>query len=424
MKNTNNQLTQTVLSRQFQRRLAKNQRFKWYGVLSIGLAISFLLIIFMVILGNGYSVLRQTSIELELDFSDLRYDPANPARTDFSLPIKQALYRMFPEAQSREDKLQLRALLSRHAQYELRNAVEDNPSLLNKKINFRFTADSEVDLYRKGKIDIDLPESDRRISNRQIEWINTLIAENKLQLSFNTNFFTSGSSRNPEQAGILAALIGSLYAMMITFVLAFPLGIGAAIYLEEFAPSNRFTDLIEVNINNLAAVPSIIFGLLGLAIFINFFDLPRSTPLVGGIVLALMTLPTIIISSRAAIKAVPCSIREAAFGLGASHMQVIFHHIVPLAMPGMLTGSIIGMAQALGESAPLMMIGMVAFIADIPNNITDPSTALPVQIFMWSKYPEAGFAERAAGAIIVLLIMLFTINAFAIFLRKRLEKRW
>ena len=423
MKSMNNDMPQAAANA-FQKRLAKDRRFKWYGILAISLALSFLLLIFAVIFSNGYSILQQTRIALTLDLSALHYDLKNPLQTDFSLPVNQAIYRVFPEVQTRKGKAQLRALMSRHAQYELRDAIKKDPSLSGKEVTLHFLADSEVDLYVKGRTDPSLPESDRRLSDQQIEWIDTLKATGKLALAFNTSFFTSGSSRNPEQAGILAALIGSLYAMLITFMLAFPLGIGAAIYLEEFAPSNRFADMIEININNLAAVPSIIFGLLGLAIFINFFDLPRSTPLVGGIVLALMTLPTIIIASRAALKAVPDSIREAAFGLGASRVQVVFHHVIPLAMPGMLTGSIIGMAQALGESAPLMMIGMVAFIADIPGKITDPSTVLPVQIFIWSKYPEAGFIERAAGAIIVLLVILFIINAIAIFLRKRLERRW
>ena len=263
-----------------------------------------------------------------------------------------------------------------------------------------------------------------RLSEQQIHWIEQLDKDEAIERRFNRVLFTSGDSREPELAGIRAAILGSFYALLVTFCLSFPIGIAAAIYLEEYAPKNKLTDLIEININNLAAVPSIIFGLLGLAIFINFFGFPRSIPLVGGMVLTLMTLPTVIISSRAAIKAVPPSVREAAYGIGASKMQVVVHHVVPLAMPGMLTGTIIGMAQALGETAPLLMIGMVAFIVDIPGSITDPATVLPVQIYLWADSPERAFVEKTSAAIMVLLMFLITMNAVAIWARKRLERRW
>ena len=252
-------------------------------------------------------------------------------------------------------------------------------------------------------------------------WLDTLQAEGRTESRFNTSFFTSGDSREPEMAGIKAALYGSFYTMLVTFFLAFPIGVMAAVYLEEFAARNRLTDLIEININNLAAVPSIVFGLLGLAVFINFFGLPRSAPLVGGIVLSLMTLPTIIITSRAAIQSVSPSIREAALGVGASKLQTVFHHVLPVAMPGILTGSIIGMAQALGESAPLLMIGMVAFIMDAPSGVTDPSTVLPIQIFLWADSPERGFTEKTSAAIMVLMAFLILMNGLAVFLRKRFE---
>ena len=241
---------------------------------------------------------------------------------------------------------------------------------------------------------------------------------------FNTTFFTAGDSREPELAGILGAAAGSFFTLVVTLLLSFPIGVAAAVYLEEFAPKNRWTDLIEVNINNLAAVPSIIFGLLGLAVFLNFFGLPRSAPVVGGLVLTLMTLPVIIIASRSALKSVPPSIREAALGVGASEMQMVAHHVLPLALPGMLTGTIIGMARALGETAPLLMIGMVAFIVDIPAGFTDPATALPVQIYLWADSPERAFVERTSGAIIVLLAFLIIMNAVAVILRKRYERRW
>ncbi len=271
---------------------------------------------------------------------------------------------------------------------------------------------------------LDVPEDSRRLSDAQIGWLMTLEDRGRISQPFNTTLFTAGDSREPEQAGIWGAVVGSFFTLMVTLLLSFPIGVMAAIYLEEFAPKNRLTDIIEVNINNLAAVPSIVFGLLGLAVFLNFFGLPRSAPLVGGLVLTLMTLPTIIIASRAALKSVPPSIREAALGMGASRLQAMTHHVLPLAMPGMLTGTIIGMAQALGETAPLLMIGMVAFIVDIPGGPTDPATVLPVQIFLWADAPERAFVERTSAAIMVLLGFLITMNLTAVLLRKRFEKRW
>lgn len=271
---------------------------------------------------------------------------------------------------------------------------------------------------------IEAPEAERKISDREIVWIDGLKEDGLIENRWNTIFFTGGASREPELAGIWGAVVGSALTMLITLLLSFPVGVSAAIYLEEFAPKNRWTRLIEVNINNLAAVPSIVFGLLGLAVFLNWFALPRSAPLVGGMVLALMTLPTIIIASRAAIRAVPPSIREAALGIGASKVQTVFHHVLPLAMPGILTGTIIGMAQALGETAPLLMIGMVAFIVDIPGGFTDAATVLPVQVFMWADFPEPGFQQKTAAAILILLGFLVMMNALAVFLRKRFERRW
>lgn len=267
-------------------------------------------------------------------------------------------------------------------------------------------------------------EANRKFSDKEIAIVDRLVSEGRVENRWNSIFFTKGASREPEMAGVWGAVVGSFFTMVITLALSFPLGVAAAIYLEEFAPRNRFTEIIEVNINNLAAVPSIVFGLLGLAVFLNFFELPRSAPLVGGMVLALMTLPTIIIASRAALKAVPPSIREAALGVGASKIQAVFHHVLPLAMPGILTGTIIGMAQALGETAPLLMIGMVAFVVDIPASIFDPATVLPVQIYMWADFPEPGFQQKTAAAIMVLLGFLVLMNALAVLLRKRFERRW
>ncbi|MBF0205120.1 MAG: phosphate ABC transporter permease PstA, partial [Desulfamplus sp.] len=282
----------------------------------------------------------------------------------------------------------------------------------------------EIALVNKGHMEREVQESERRLNDKQIEWIEKLERDGNIKKRFNTIFFTAGDSREAELAGIFGAVSGSFFTMVVTLLLSFPIGVAAAIYLEEFARKNIWTDIIEVNINNLAAVPSIVFGLLGLAVFLNFFGMPRSAPLVGGLVMTLMTLPVIIIASRAALKSVPPSIREAALGVGASQMQMVFHHVLPLALPGMLTGAIIGMARALGETAPLLMIGMVAFIVDVPSGFTDPSTALPVQIFLWADSPERGFLEKTSAAIMVLLTFLIAMNALAVILRKKFEKRW
>jgi phosphate transport system permease protein len=281
-----------------------------------------------------------------------------------------------------------------------------------------------VDQYLKGHINVKVPESSRAVSDQDLAWIDQLKDRADLQLHFNTGFLTGGDSREPEQAGVWGAVVGSMFTLLVTLLMSFPIGVAAAVYLEEFARRNRWTDLVEVNINNLAAVPSIVFGLLGLAVFLNFFGMPRSAPLVGGFVLTLLTLPTIIITGRAALKAVPPSIREAALGMGASKLQMVAHHVLPLAMPGILTGTIIGMARALGETAPLLLIGMVAFIVDIPNGLTDPATALPVQIFLWADSPERAFLERTSGAIMVLLLFLVVMNAAAVIMRNRYERRW
>jgi phosphate transport system permease protein len=302
--------------------------------------------------------------------------------------------------------------------------VISDPSLIGSTLTLNVLADDDVDMFIKGNIARDVPEANRRLNDLQIGWIDSLVENGQITARFNRNFFLSGDSRDPELAGIWSATVGSFFMLLVTLVLSFPLGVATAIYLEEFAPRNRWTDLIEVNINNLAAVPSIVFGLLGLALFINLFGLPRSAPLVGGLVLSLMTLPVIIIASRAALTAVPPSIREAALGLGASRMQMVLHHVLPLAVPGMLTGTIIGMARALGESAPLLMIGMVAFIVDVPSSPMDPASALPVQVYLWADSPERAFVERTSAAIIVLLLFLLVMNAVAIVLRKRFERRF
>ncbi|MEJ2128007.1 MAG: phosphate ABC transporter permease PstA, partial [Woeseiaceae bacterium] len=328
------------------------------------------------------------------------------------------------EVTGRSDRRELYRLVSVGAGYQMQDMIEANPELLGTTQSVWVPAASTVDMFVKGNIDAELDESLRPISDAQIQWITALQESGRLDTLFNSALFSNGDSREPELAGIKGALMGSFYMLIVTVLLAFPIGVAAAIYLEEFAPRNRWSDLIEVNINNLAAVPSIVFGLLGLAVFINWASIPRSAPLVGGLVLSLLTLPVIIIASRAAIKSVPPSIREAALGLGASRMQVVFHHVMPLALPGMLTGTIIGMSRALGESAPLLMIGMVAFIVDVPGGFSDPATALPVQIYLWADSPERAFAERTSAAIIVLLGFLLVMNLTAVIIRKRMERKW
>ena len=337
--------------------------------------------------------------------------------------VKASLKEAFPKVGGRQDKRALRKLISTGAVYEIQEMVMQDLSLIGQRKRIWVAAGDDVDMFFKGLASAG-GEGNRRINSKQVAWLDALVQRGQLERRFNWRFFSSGDSREPEQAGILGAAVGSLLTLLICLVLAFPLGVMSAVYLEEFTPKNRWTDLIEVNINNLAAVPSIVFGLLGLAVLLGTFAMPRSAPLVGGVVLALMTLPTVIISARAALQAVPPSIREAALGVGASTQQVVWHHVLPLAMPGILTGTIIGMARALGETAPLLMIGMVAFIVDIPTGPTDPATALPVQIFLWADAPERAFGERAAAAIIVLLAFLITMNLGAVLLRRRFEQRW
>jgi phosphate transport system permease protein len=412
------------------RRYAKEQRFRMLGLSAIVMGLLFVSFLFVSIIGNGYTAFQQTHLALEIDFDPQVIDPSGERdaevlrKADYGALVKSAMRNLFPEVKGRRDKRDLYSLVSSGATYKLRDMVLDDSSLIGSRQKIWVVADDDIDMLIKGHIDRNVPESKRRVKDRTLAWVERLEAEGRVETRFNTAFFTNGDSREPELAGIGGAVMGSFYTLVVTLLLAFPIAVATAVYLEEFAPRNRWTDLIEVNINNLAAVPSIVFGLLGLAVFINFFGLPRSAPLVGGLVLTLMTLPTIIIASRAALKSVPPSIREAALGVGASKQQTIFHHVLPLAVPGMLTGTIIGMAQALGETAPLLMIGMVAFIVDIPGSAFDPSTVLPVQIFLWADSPERAFVERTSAAIIVLLAFLVTMNALAVLLRRRFERRW
>ena len=411
-------------SRKLKRRYRTEKLFKLLGFSAIVLSLSFIAFLFFTIFSDGYTAFRQTYIELNVHFAAEEFTRENLAKADFPGLVKESLRALFPEVGTRQGKKQLYSLVSPAAAYKLQDLVEADPKIIGTTQKVWVLADDDVDMLMKGKIDRSEEQGNRRIRDNQLAWIDRLISENKLELKFNRTFFTTGDSREPELAGILGAVKGSFFTLLITLSLAFPIGVASAVYLEEFAPQNKWTDLIEININNLAAVPSIIFGLLGLAIFINLWGIPRSTPLVGGLVLALMTLPTIIIAGRASLKSVPPSIREAALGVGASKMQTVTHHVLPLAMPGMLTGTIIGMAQALGETAPLLMIGMVAFIVDVPGGITDPSAVLPVQIYLWADSPERAFTEKTAAAIMILLTFLVAMNSLAVFLRKKFEIKW
>ena len=412
------------------RRYAAERRFRIYGLVSILAAMGFLATLLGSIATNGYSAFQQTQIQLDIAFSKAELDPdgtGDPAvlrQGNYDALIRDALGRRFPEATTRAEKRRLKGLVSPSAAFALARMAADDPSIVGTTRQVWLPASGDIDVFVKGHVSEKVPESQRRIKDAEIRWVKALQASGDLELTFNTGFFTNSDSRNPEVAGIWGAVVGSVFTLAITLALAFPLGVMAAVYLEEFAPKNRWTDLVEVNINNLAAVPSIVFGLLGLAVFLNFFHLPRSAPLVGGMVLALITLPTIIIASRAALKAVPPSIREAALAVGASRMQTVTHHVLPLAMPGMLTGTIIGMAHALGETAPLLMIGMVAFIVDIPTSPLDPATVLPVQVYLWADSAERAFVERTSAAILVLIAFLVCMNLAAIILRKRFERRW
>jgi phosphate transport system permease protein len=422
--------TAAVVRQGLPRRHRAERRFRIYGLVAIIAGLAFLSFLLISIVAKGLPAFQQTFIQLDVYFDPEQIDPSGArapealSRGNYLAIVRSALRQDFPQVSGRSDLRSLYGLVSPGAAYQLRAMVMEDPTLIGTAQSVWVPASDDVDMLIKGHLSREAPASIWRLSEQQLAWIDELMAAGDLRKRFNTLFFTNGDSREPELAGIRGAVMGSLYTLMVTLALSFPLGVATAVYLEEFAPKNRWTDLIEVNINNLAAVPSIVFGLLGLAVFINFFGLPRSVPLVGGLVLTLMTLPTIIIAGRAALRSVPPSIREAALGIGASKMQMVAHHVLPLALPGMFTGTIIGMAQALGETAPLLMIGMVAFIVDVPSGPLDPAAVLPVQIFLWADSPERAFVEKTAAAIMVLLVFLILMNALAVYLRRRFERRW
>jgi phosphate transport system permease protein len=412
------------------KRYAAERRFRMYGLAAILFAGAFLVALLLSVIKTGMGAFFHHRVTLEVPLTaaalelPANHTPQQLAAANFRGAINDALRAKFPEARSRDDRRAVIALLSPNAGDDLQSRLIAEPSLVGTTVRLPVMLSSNADLYLKGSVSDAEIKNGGRVTVGDVQRIGKLKADGLIANTFHWPFLVNGASREPETAGILGALIGTALTMLITLVICLPLGVAAAIYLEEFAPKNRFTELIEVNINNLAAVPSIIFGLLGLSIFLNWFDMPRSSALVGGLVLALLVLPTIIIASRAALKAVPPSIREAALGVGASHQQAVFHHVLPLAMPGILTGTILGMAHALGETAPLLMIGMVAFIVDLPSGVSAAATVLPVQIYQWSTFPEPAFQAKTAGGIIILLIFLFVMNGAAIWLRKRFERRW
>ncbi|MDC0167148.1 phosphate ABC transporter permease PstA [Candidatus Pelagibacter sp.] len=405
------------------------KRFRFYGLASIFVALLFVLILVNNIFSKGSSAFMKTAINVEVFFDPELLEVKNGStldeiqEADFYDVTIETILKSYP-AKNLDEENELIDLFTTDAEIEIKNAFIKNNNLVGKKINLEITASDDIDQLHKGNYPRDLPEDRRRISNFQLKIYDNFVADEKIVKNFNNYFFSNGDSRDPELAGIGGALVGSFYSILICLLLSFPVAVLASIYLEEFAPKNKITDFIEININNLAAVPSIVYGLLALQILLATIQLPRSTPLVAGITLALMTLPRIIIPCRASLKAVPPSIREGALAVGASKFQSVFHHVVPLALPGTLSGTIIGLAQALGETAPLILIGMVAFVVDIPATPIDPSASLPVQVYLWSESAERGFVEKTSATIMMLLSFLIVMNFVAVYLRQKFEKRW
>ena len=431
-----------VRSSQAQRRQASENRFRMIGFIAVMIGILAVVGLLTSIIVNGVSSFQQTYVKLDIFLDPAKLDKKGDRNiealkkvTTFSyVPLIEAsLKKLVEDRKIAIEGLDLKKIgdiISKEAPADLRRYVLSDPSKIGQTIEFRLLASGRIDGYYKGRVTMESAALDRNVSPQQLQLADKLAQAGVLETRFNSSFFTApdASDTRPEAAGLGVAILGSAYMMLLVLFLSLPIGVAASIYLEEFAPQNKWTDLIEVNIANLAAVPSIVFGILGLAIFINYAGLPRSAPIVGGLVLTLMTLPTIIIATRAALKAVPPSIRDAALGVGASKMQAIFHHVLPLAAPGILTGTIIGLAQALGETAPLLLIGMVAFVREFPaappEGFFDPASALPVQVYNWTQRGDPAFVERASGAIIVLLVFLIIMNGLAILLRRRFERRW
>jgi len=412
------------------KRTNKEKLFKICGLSAIIFAISMLLILFVTIFSKGYSSFYQTRIKLDINFNEELIDPTGTREiktlttADYPKLIHQSLYKFLNIDNKHPKSSEIKSLITYNSFLTLRDHVLNNPDIIGKTKKINLIASDDVDQMFKGNINLNISEENRKISDFQIEAINKLKSKGQILTVFNKTLFTKSDSREPEVSGVLGAIIGSFYCLFVAICISVPIGISAAIFLQEFAKKNKITDFIEININNLAAVPSIVFGLLGLSVFINFFHLPRSSPIVGGLVLALMSLPTIVIVTRASLLAVPDTIRDGAIALGASKMQTIFNQVLPLATPGICTGVIIALARALGETAPLLMIGMIAFIPDTPIAITDPATALPAQIFMWADHPEKAFVERTSAAILILLSFLIVMNAAAVYIRHKFERKW
>jgi phosphate transport system permease protein len=411
------------------KRYSAEKRFKAYGIISVCAALLFVGILVFKVFSEGSGAFVKTAIQLELDLSKEKLNlPEKPTKEDFENIdfydfTQQHILKTYPAISTKEKK-ELLTLFSSDFEYEVKDFILSNKNLIGQKVSFKITAASDLDQMHKGNYTRDIPEDRRKVSNFQLKIYDSLLKKNKISKIFNNYFFSNGDSRNPEIAGIGGAMLGSFFSIIVCLIISFPIALFAAVYLEEFAPKNAFTDFIEININNLAAVPSIVFGLLGLGILLNVFELPRSTSLVGGITLALMTLPRIIIPCRASLKAVPPSIREGALAVGASKVQSVMHHVVPLAMPGTLSGTIIGLAQALGETAPLLLIGMVAFVVQVPGSPMDPSASLPVQVYLWSESAERGFVEKTSATIMMLLGFLIAMNSIAVYARQKFEKKW
>ena len=419
----------TKVESRLKARHARERRFRAYGLGAILVALAFLALLLTTIISRGAPAFLQTGVTLEVAFDPAvlapegKTDAASLGQADYAMLLRNSLQAALPNSSERSARRELGQLLSSDAALMVRKMVLADPSLLGTTRKVWLPVSAPFDQLVKGHLTAQAAGGGQ-ISERQVAWATLLQERGLVSAHFNMVLLTAGDSRQPEQAGLGGALVGSLFTLLVTLLLSFPLGVATAIYLEEFAAKNRWTDLIEININNLAAVPSIVFGLLGLEVFLNWFGLPRSAPLVGGLTLTLLTLPTIIIAARISLKAVPPWIREAALGMGASKLQMVTHHVLPLAMPGILTGTIIGMARAIGETAPLLMIGMVAFIVDVPRSPFDPASALPVQIYLWAASPERAFVERTSAAIMVLLVFLGLMNAGAIYMRKKFERRW
>ena len=407
-------------------RYAKERRFKIYGLMAIAVAVGFLVLLLGRIIEQGHTAFYAHEITLPVYMDPARIDAAYPQGTNFEQLVAEQQLRRFGITDDAEgtQASAMRSLFSSELRFTAAQMIRENPALIGQTVPIVAPIADEPDLYYKGEISLDTPADQRRLSDQQIGWLDRMEDDGSVRAHFNTALFTNGDSTEPEQAGVLGAVVGSALMLLVTALIAIPIGVGAAVYLEEFSPRNRITDLIEVNINNLAAVPSIVYGLLGVALFINWMHLPRSSPLVGGLVLALMALPTIIIATRSSLKAVPPSIREAALAMGASRTQTVFQHVLPLAMPGVMTGTIISMAHALGETAPLLLIGMISFVPGIPGGIDQPAGALPSLVYIWENASERAFHERTAAAILVLLAFMIVMNAAAIILRRRFERRW